>query len=92
MVTPIQTPTRPSRRHLDQCGRVTDITSGYLLSQPHRALWDTIGAALLLNTLIAQRWNTDPNLDDLLAVADPTKTTAPVEPTSLLDLLTPPPE
>lgn len=62
-------------------------------SQPHRALWDTIGAAMLLNTLIRQRWNTDPTLDDLLANADPTTTTPPApEPASLLDLLPPPPD
>jgi len=40
-------------------------------SRPHRALWDTIGAALLLDTLIQQRWAGDPSLDDLLAVAAP---------------------
>lgn len=40
-------------------------------SRPHRALWDTIGAAILLDTLIQQRWDTQPSLDDLLAVAAP---------------------
>jgi DNA polymerase-3 subunit epsilon len=40
-------------------------------SRPHRALWDTIGAALLLDQLIQQRWAGDPSLDDLLAAAAP---------------------
>lgn len=40
-------------------------------SQPHRALWDTIGAALLLDALIQQHWTTDPSLAELLAVASP---------------------
>jgi DNA polymerase-3 subunit epsilon/exodeoxyribonuclease X len=38
-------------------------------SQPHRALWDTIAAALLLSALIARAWPTGATLTDLLAVA-----------------------
>jgi DNA polymerase-3 subunit epsilon len=40
-------------------------------SQPHRALWDTIGAALLLEALVQERWTADPSLPGLLAVAGP---------------------
>jgi DNA polymerase III subunit epsilon len=38
-------------------------------SQPHRALWDTIAAALLLPALIAKAWPTGATLADLLGVA-----------------------
>lgn len=38
-------------------------------SQPHRALWDTIAAALLLPALIAKAWPADATLTDLLDVA-----------------------
>jgi DNA polymerase III subunit epsilon len=36
-------------------------------SRPHRALWDTAGAAVLLARLIAQRWPSVPTLATLLA-------------------------
>ena len=39
--------------------------------QPHRALWDTIGAALLLEDLVRRQWRQDPTLPDLIAVAAP---------------------
>src|SRR5262249_28167477 len=38
-------------------------------SQPHRALWDTIAAALLLPALIAKAWPTGATLTGLLAIA-----------------------
>jgi hypothetical protein len=38
-------------------------------SQPHRALWDTIAAALLLPALITKAWPTGASLTDLLAIA-----------------------
>jgi DNA polymerase-3 subunit epsilon/exodeoxyribonuclease X len=38
-------------------------------SQPHRALWDTIAAALLLPALIAKAWPTGATLTDLLGIA-----------------------
>jgi len=38
-------------------------------SQPHRALWDTIAAALLLPALIAKAWPAGATLADLLGVA-----------------------
>jgi DNA polymerase III epsilon subunit-like protein len=50
-------------------------------SQPHRALWDTIAAALLLPALVARTWPAGATLADLLAIAaidleisSPTKT------------------
>ncbi|MBO3737533.1 3'-5' exonuclease [Actinoplanes flavus] len=52
--------------------RLTDAVNAVApASRPHRALWDTIGASLLLDTLIQQHWTGDPSLDDLLAVAAP---------------------
>ena len=38
-------------------------------SQPHRALWDTIAAALLLPALIAKAWPASATLTDLLGIA-----------------------
>jgi DNA polymerase-3 subunit epsilon len=38
-------------------------------SHPHRALWDTIAAALLLPALVAKAWPQGATLTDLLAVA-----------------------
>lgn len=38
-------------------------------SQPHRALWDTIGAALLLPALIEKAWPAGASLADLLDIA-----------------------
>jgi DNA polymerase III epsilon subunit-like protein len=38
-------------------------------SQPHRALWDTVAAALLLPALIARAWPTGATLTDLLGIA-----------------------
>ncbi|QSB12970.1 3'-5' exonuclease [Natronosporangium hydrolyticum] len=38
-------------------------------SQPHRALWDTVAAAVLLLPLIHQRWPAPPTLDDLTNLA-----------------------
>ena len=39
-------------------------------SQPHRALWDTIAAALLLPALASQAWPEGASLADLLRVAE----------------------
>lgn len=38
-------------------------------SQPHRALWDTIAAALLLPALITRKWPTGATLAELLDIA-----------------------
>jgi len=67
--------------------RVTATAPG---SQPHRALWDTVGTALLLETLIRHGWNDEPGLDELLATAsvmldEQPAATRPEQP-SLLDL------
>jgi DNA polymerase III epsilon subunit-like protein len=61
-------------------------------SAPHRALWDTIGAALLLDALIRRRWTHDPALGDLLDVAARTPSADQrdlTEPMSQLNLLDP---
>lgn len=38
-------------------------------SRPHRALWDTVGAAMLLAALISRGWDREPSIGELLAVA-----------------------
>ena len=38
-------------------------------SQPHRALWDTVAAALLLPALIERAWPTGASLADVLTIA-----------------------
>ncbi|GGN82196.1 hypothetical protein GCM10010112_59420 [Actinoplanes lobatus] len=67
--------------------RLTDtVNAAAPTSRPHRALWDTIGAALLLDTLIKQHWTGDPSLDDLLAVAaPPSPKTTPAAQATLFD-------
>ena len=55
-----------------------------------RALWDTVGTALLLEALVRRGWDDDPTLDELLVVASiPLNqhpvATGPEQPT-LLDL------
>ncbi|HLL68045.1 MAG TPA: 3'-5' exonuclease [Micromonosporaceae bacterium] len=47
----------------------TAVTAKAPTSQPHRALWDTIGAAMLLRELVTRGWNREPTLDELLTVA-----------------------
>ena len=53
-------------------------------SRPHRALWDTTGAALLLPTLIRRHFTGNPTLAQLLEVAGipttPAATTPPATP------------
>jgi DNA polymerase-3 subunit epsilon/exodeoxyribonuclease X len=39
-------------------------------SQPHRALWDTIAAALVLSVLVSRAWPDGATLADLLGVAE----------------------
>ncbi len=38
--------------------------------RPHRALWDTVAAAVLLPTLVEEHWTQPPSLADLLAAAE----------------------
>jgi len=52
-----------------QFGLTADIERLTDSSQPHRALWDTIAAALLLPALIAKAWPTGATLADVLAIA-----------------------
>jgi DNA polymerase III subunit epsilon len=61
-------------------------------SQPHRALWDTIAAALLLPTLITRQWPHGATLADLLDIAaidtaplSPARTGKPAGQDSLFD-------
>ncbi|MFC7530140.1 3'-5' exonuclease [Actinoplanes sp. GCM10030250] len=49
-------------------------------SQPHRALWDTVGVALLLPALIRRHFTTHPTLQQLIAVA--AIPTTPAQPTA----------
>jgi DNA polymerase-3 subunit epsilon len=63
---------------LDEHHLTDQVTATAPTSRPHRALWDTIGAALLLDALVRLRWDTDPSLEDLLlATAPPTPAPAP---------------
>lgn len=50
----------------DLTAKIDTLAAG---SQPHRALWDTVAAAVLLLTLIHQRWPAPPTLDDLTNLA-----------------------
>ncbi|WP_331461187.1 3'-5' exonuclease [Micromonospora tarapacensis] len=52
--------------HLQLTAAVTAAAPG---SQPHRALWDTTGTALLLPALIRRHLPTHPTLQQLIAVA-----------------------
>lgn len=57
---------------LDQHRLTATVTAAVPHSRPHRALWDAVGAALLLNALIRARWpDQEPDLAALLAVAAP---------------------
>ena len=66
---------------LDQFNLTAQVTAAAPDSQPHRALWDTTGAAILLITLINRRFTTPPTLTRLLdAAAVPTETAATTSP------------
>lgn len=57
------------------------VTAAAPASRPHRALWDTTGAALLLPTLIRQHFASGPTLQQLLDVAGiPTTPPTPAPP------------
>lgn len=64
-----QSPTSGSRslaallEALDLTGMVNTAAPG---SRPHRALWDTVGAAVLLAALVAERWISTPTLGAIL--------------------------
>jgi len=59
-------------------------------SQPHRALWDTIATAVLLATLVRQRWPSPPALEQLTTAAglplNHPEATPPSEQPSLFEL------
>ena len=66
----------------DLTSEVNRVATG---SQPHRALWDAVAAALLLASLIKQAWQAPPTIDELSAIAgpphrNPPATTAPDQP------------
>jgi DNA polymerase-3 subunit epsilon len=69
--------------HLQLTAKVTASAAG---SRPHRALWDTTGAALLLTALIDRHFSTPPTLRQLLDAAEvpttPATSPAPVTQTS----------
>lgn len=44
----------------------TSVNAAVSGSRPHRALWDTVGAAVLLGALIAKCWSATPTLGTLL--------------------------
>jgi DNA polymerase III subunit epsilon len=52
--------------HFGLTAETTRLAEG---SQPHRALWDSIAAALLLPALIAKAWPAGATLTDLLGIA-----------------------
>jgi DNA polymerase III epsilon subunit-like protein len=57
------------------------VTTAAPASRPHRALWDTTGAALLLPTLIRRYFTSEPTLQQLLDVAGiPTMPASPATP------------
>ena len=62
----------------------SSVTAAAAGSRPHRALWDTAGAALLLPVLIRRYFTGDPTLQQLLDVAgipaQPADTTSPATP------------
>lgn len=64
--------------HLQLTAAVTAAAPG---SQPHRALWDTTGVAILLPTLIRRHFTTDPTLEQLTAIAG--FPTAPPQPAAV---------
>ncbi len=54
---------------VERLGLTKAVTQAAAGSRPHRALWDTIAAALLLNTLMEHAGDHLPDLTTLLAVA-----------------------
>ncbi|MDR7277723.1 3'-5' exonuclease [Catenuloplanes atrovinosus] len=48
---------------------LTDEVTAATGSRPHRALWDTVGTALLLPTLVQHHWAREPTLTTLLGLA-----------------------
>ncbi|MEV6595501.1 3'-5' exonuclease [Actinoplanes sp. NPDC051346] len=59
---------------LDRHGITATVTDAVPHSRPHRALWDTVGAALLLDALVRHRWpQQEPTLTALLSEAAPAR-------------------
>ena len=73
---------------LDHLGVTGQVNAAAAHARPHRALWDTIGAALLLPSLISRGWPTPPSLTELAQVATlPTTATAHAHPEAEPDTL-----
>jgi DNA polymerase III epsilon subunit-like protein len=63
---------------LDALNLTTRANAATPSSQPHRALWDTAGAALLLTALTTRYWPSEPTLDTVhAACGQPLNSTAP---------------
>jgi DNA polymerase-3 subunit epsilon len=54
---------------LDHFGLTPSVNTPAPTSTPHRALWDTLAAALLLKRLVDHRWTEPPNITQLLRAA-----------------------
>lgn len=54
---------------IDHLGLTAEVNTAAPGEQPHRALWDTTAAALLLGVLVVQTWSAPPPLSDLLRLA-----------------------
>jgi DNA polymerase III epsilon subunit-like protein len=65
-----------------QLGLTSEVERLAAGSQPHRALWDTIAAALLLPALITRAWPHGATLADLLGIAAISLETPSAEPAS----------
>lgn len=56
---------------LDAFGITGRVNAVVPAAQPHRALWDAAGAALLLEVLVGRSWQREPSLGELLTAAAP---------------------
>jgi DNA polymerase-3 subunit epsilon/exodeoxyribonuclease X len=54
---------------LAHLGLTSQVNAAAPDARPHRALWDTVGAALLLTSLVSRGWSTPPSLAELAQVA-----------------------
>ncbi|MFI5497311.1 3'-5' exonuclease [Actinoplanes sp. NPDC051859] len=70
---------------LNQHGLTSAVNDAVPMGRPHRALWDTIGAALLLDSLVRRRWpDRQPSLTTLLPAARPPQPALPASPPATL--------
>ena len=77
---------------LDEYQLTATVNAAVPGGRPHRALWDTVAAAILLDELVRRRWKDEPTFAELLAAATPGSTIAGARtPPSLFDILPRPP-